>query len=103
MLLLTTVISAQEKSIENPPFSVRNNVLREIRKIVLNNKRTEVHLAVYAAPYPWFSIPQDAYLRVNTSSLFLDLIHPYTKLVFAFLVNCSDFRTVSRYCCLLEI
>ncbi|RXK83787.1 TlpA family protein disulfide reductase [Filimonas effusa] len=72
LLLLTTVAFAQEKIIENPPFSVRSSEILEIRKIVLDNKRTEIEFTAYQQPGRWFRVATGSYIRANGKKYLAD-------------------------------
>lgn len=58
-------VFSQERTVERPPFSVRNYGTLEIEKIVLTSKATVMHFTGYQQPGSWFRIDTGTYIVAN--------------------------------------
>lgn len=63
------VISAKDKIIENPPFSVATHGNVIIDKVVINKVVTQLHMSVWHSPTSWIRIAADTYIKVNGEKL----------------------------------
>ena len=70
LLSLTTFTQAQERIIEQPPFTAWSSTSIEIDKVALSDTATILHIKAFYRPKNWIKIASGSFLKGSDGELY---------------------------------